>query len=639
MVIEEIELRNAKKIIDEDSDNKVIFTLLSRLNDSKNSKVERLYIYNSIKNKLSKFSYNDIENGIMLYCLTDYNCNVSSYNVEKAGEVARILASSKLSTDLKTIIEFFESLLEQDSKNGNGVVFTPQYIAEYIVKMMLSTIFSIKKTPSIIDPGCGCGIFLVTAAEIILNTTNKSIDTIIKDCIYGIDILEDNVRRCKLILKLLSAKHGGNFEIIQPNIICEDSLKVNWNKIFNIESFDCVIGNPPYVNPHDMDKETVNYLKKNFYSTQRGVFNIFYAFIEKGMSELNPEGILSYIIPNNFLTIKSAMRLREYLQKNLFIKSILDFGDNMVFKPVRTYNCIIQLNKKNNTCFDYHLLQKTDNVEKAMSNIYFDTMETNILDKNGWNLVDKKTHNNLQKIENQLVSVKNFIRTGIATLCDNAYIVEKDNIGYFKIINSEKIYIESDLIKPLYKVPDLKLYDNIEDAKRYIIFPYIKSKIGYKLLDEKIFLSNYPKTYECLKKQRDRLDCRDKGKGAYHGWYAYGRTQGLNKYGKKLLFPTFANKPKFMYVDNEDALFCNGYAVFENERYELDILSKVLNSKIMDYYISNTSYSIEGGYYCYQKKYVERFSLPCFSEDDLSFIRKASKDELDIYLWKLYELE
>ncbi len=639
MAIEEQELRQAKKFIRTNFDNKVDYTLLSRLNKSKYSKAERLSFYNSIKNKLSNFSCNDIENGIMLYCLSDYGCNTCSYDSKKNRDVTKILTSSQLPTDLETITEFFESLLEQDNKNENGIVFTPQYIAEYMINSMLLTISTNKKLPSVIDPGCGCGIFLIAVAEAILNTTDKSIDTIIEKCIYGVDIVEDNVRRCKLILKLLSAKHGGNFEMIHPNIICNDSLKIDWNKIFNLESFDCIIGNPPYVNPHNMNKETVNFLKNNFYSTQSGVFNIFYAFIEKGMKELNSEGILSYIIPNNFLTIKSALRLREYLQKNLYIKRILDFGANMVFKPVRTYNCIIQLSRKNNIVFDYNILPKVDNVESVIPNVIFDNMETHILDKNGWKLVDKKTHNNLQKIENQLVSIRDFIRTGIATLRDNVYIVEKDDNGYYKVINSEKIYIEPDLVKPLYKVPDLKLHNNIEEAKRYIIFPYIRTKSDYKLLDEKLFALNYPKTYECLKMQRYELDSRDKGKGASHGWYAYGRTQGLNKYGKKLLFPTFAHKPKFMYAENEDALFCNGYAVFENERYDLDILSKVLNSRLMDYYISNTSYSIEGGYYCYQKKYVERFSLPWFSEDELSFIRKASKDALDDFLWNLYDLE
>lgn len=639
MVVEEQNLRYAKKFIKTDFDNKVNNFLLSRLSKFKYSKAERMSFYNSIKNKLSDFSHDDIENGIMLYCLVDYGCNACSYDSEKNRNIARILASSHFPTDLETITEFFESLLEQDSKNENGIVFTPQYIAEYMINSMLSNVSTNKEMLSVIDPGCGCGIFLIAVAEAILNVTDKSIDTIIEKNIYGIDIVKENVKRCKLILKLLSAKHGGDFENIQPNIICEDSLKINWNKIFNLESFDCVIGNPPYVNPHDMNKETVKFLKNNFYSTQSGVFNIYYAFIEKGMKELSSKGILSYIIPNNFLTIKSALDLREYLQKNLFIKSILDFGDNMVFKPVRTYNCIIQLSKKNNLVFDYNVLPKVDNVESIISNTIFDNLETSILDKNGWKLVDKKTYNNLQKIENQFVPIGNFIRTGIATLRDNAYIVEKDNKGYYKIINSEKIYIEHDLVKPLYKVSDLKLYDNMEDAKRYIIFPYTRTKADYKLLNEKSFISKYPKTYKCLKMQRKDLDSRDKGKGARQGWYAYGRTQGLNKYGKKLLFPTFANKPKFMYAGSEEALFCNGYAVFENERYDLDILLKVLNSRLMDYYVSNTSYSIEGGYYCYQKKYVERFSLPWFSEEQLSFIRKASNDDLDDFLWDLYDLE
>lgn len=603
------------------------------------SKIKRLSLYSTIKNKMKSFSAEDIENGIMLYCLTQYGCNVQLYDSEVARTVASNLAQVELPTDLETVTELFEALLEEENKDENGIVFTPQYIAEYITNATFSNKKDAIKTASIIDPGCGCGIFLITAAEFILKISNKSIDSIIEDNIYGIDIMSNNVRRCKLIMKLLSAKHGGNYESIQPNIICEDSLKINWSDLFGVETFDFVIGNPPYVNSHSMSKDTIKFLKKNYSTTQNGVFNIFYAFIEKGMKELRLDGILSFIVPNNFLTIKSALELREYLQINSFIKSILDFGDNMVFKPVRTYNCIIQLSKEKKSTFECCVLPKIENIENIISNTTFNSMEIEMLDKNGWKLVDEKTHRNLRKIESQLISIKEFIRTGIATLRDSVYFVEKDDIGYYKIINSRKYYIESGLVKPIYKIPDLKLHDNIEDAKRYIIFPYVKSKTGYTLINENTFIVSFPKTYEYLLKQRNKLDARDKGKGAAQGWYAYGRTQGLNKYGQKLLFPTFANKPKFVYVDDEDALFCNGYAVFENEQYDLDVLMRILNSRLMEYYIFNTSYSIEGGYYCYQKKYVERFSLPYFSENELVFIRKASKVELDDYLWSLYGLE
>lgn len=603
------------------------------------SKSDRLNLYSEINRQLKQYSSTDVEDGVMFYCLNKIGCDSKRYSTESSKAVAQVLDASNLPTDLETIIELFEALLEEDNKDKNGIVFTPQYIAEYISSNIFSETNSIPNTVSVIDPACGCGIFLIAVAEYLLSKTNWSIDSIINNNIYGIDIVSDNVRRCKLIMTLLSAKHGGNYLDIKPNIICADSLDSNWNELFNITVFDYIVGNPPYVNPHDMSKETVKFLKNNYSTTQNGVFNIFYAFIEKGMKELHDEGMLSFIIPNNFLTIKSALKLREYLQSRLYVKRILDFGNNMVFRPVRTYNCIVQFDKRTRAQFEYYVLPKIEDIEGALSQVTFNTMSTDSLDKNSWKLVDEKTYRNLRKIESQPISIKKFIRTGIATLRDGVYLVERDNDGYYKQTDSGKYYIEDGLVKPIYKIPDLKLHDNLKDAKRYIIFPYVKTKSGYTLIDETEFSKLYPKTYSCLNMQREELDARDKGKGAAQAWYAYGRTQGLNKYGKKLLFPTFANKPKFMYVDDEDALFCNGYGVFENDRYDLDVLMKLLNSRLMDYYVSNTSYSIEGGYYCYQKKYVERFSLPCFSEDEIDFIRSASKEELDNYLWKLYGLE
>ena len=59
----------------------------------------------------------------------------------------------------------------------------------------------------------------------------------------------------------------------------------------------------------------------------------------------------------------------------------------------------------------------------------------------------------------------------------------------------------------------------------------------------------------------------------------------------------------------------------------------------MEYYVNNTSYSIEGGYYCYQKKYIERFSIPWLSDKQISDINNLSGKDLDNYLWELYELD
>ena len=79
-------------------------------------------------------------------------------------------------------------------------------------------------------------------------------------------------------------------------------------------------------------------------------------------------------------------------------------------------------------------------------------------------------------------------------------------------------------------------------------------------------------------------------------------------------------------------------SVFENDKYELGFLSKVLNSAIMDYYVQNTSYSIEGGYYCYQKKYIEKFSLPVFTKAEIEYVKERDQVDVDQFLIKKYGL-
>ena len=540
--------------------------------------------------------------------------------------------------DIEFIIEFFEALLEEENVIENGIVFTPEYIAEYIFNQ--AEIYNtIGGCPKVIDPGCGCGIFLVSAASIIHEKSGVPFKDVLSKSIYGIELDEDNARRCIIVLNLLPLIHGESNRGIRTNVSCRDSLKCDWGEIFGLESYDFIIGNPPYVNTHDMTKETARFLKKTFNTTKSGVYNIFYAFIEHAMQFLSPNGILSYIVPNNFLTIKSATELRKFIMETRSLHQVLDFANNMVFKPVRTYNCIIQLTKNPNDSFRYCVMDNADDIEAALNHLEFDTMPLEKLDANGWKLIDKATRKNIQVIEGQMMTIKDCIRTGIATLRDDVYMVEKDEIGFFKTVGGERIPVEDGLVKRLYKIPDLKGNADLKSICRYIIFPYVKGKSGFEIISEDVLKNSYPKTYSYLLSQKEVLDGRDKGKPNPVSWYAYGRTQGLNKYGVKLLFPTFANKPRFIYVDDEYALFCNGYAVFPNGYLDLDILRRILNSKIMAYYVRNTSYAIEGGYYCYQKKYIERFSIPYLSPEDQEKIRLLSDEELDIYLGKLYGVD
>jgi len=610
-------------------------------------KSNRLQYFQSICEKLTPFSKNDIENGITAHMVERFGYGPAN-NLSKKLQ-ARFISSKRavvdifyeagFPPDIETLIDFLEYLVADEDKAEKGIVFTPKYIADFIVEEALSEIVAWDNHYRIIDPSCGCGIFLISAIEFIHRKFNISIPDLINNNIFGIDILETNASRCELVLELFCLFNGIPNVVIHCNLKHEDSLSQDWNLLFGVEGFDFIIGNPPYVNPHDMSKETARFLKENFKTTKSGVFNIFYAFIEHSLKYINVNGYIEFIVPNNFLTIKAATQLRELLQDGKHICGILDFSHTMIFKPVRTYSCIIKLSKENTSDdFAYKILEATNDIEGQLKNIKYERMHFSSLNPNSWMLADNKIHENIRAIEQFPIKLKSFIRTGIATLRDGIYIVSKDGNTFYKNIDGSIYEIEANIVKPIYKIPALKNCTDIIEAEQFIIFPYKKGQGGYALIQEDELSMNYPSAYQYLLAMKPYLDKRDNGKPNGLAWYAYGRSQGLNKYGRKLMFPTFSSKPNFIYVEDENALFCNGYAVFENEYLPLPILERILNSMVMDYYVRNTSYAIEGGYYCYQKKFVERFSLPHLNDDEIQLLIHGNEDEVNKMLVKKYQL-
>lgn len=176
-------------------------------------------------------------------------------------------------------------------------------------------------------------------------------------------------------------------------------MKEDWCELFGKQTFHFIIGNPPYVNTHDMSKDTISLLKKNYKTTQKGTFNIFYAFIEQSMKFLSKSGMLGFIIPNNYLTITAAEDLRKYLVENKYLSKIIDFGENMIFAPVRTYNSLLFLKACGSESLTYATIKKSSDVKSALSKAEFLCMAIDDLDSSGWKLLDENERANIKKIE------------------------------------------------------------------------------------------------------------------------------------------------------------------------------------------------------------------------------------------------
>src|SRR5699024_5628870 len=170
--------------------------------------------------------------------------------------------------------------------------------------------------------------------------------------------------------------------------------------------------------------------------------------------------------------------------------------------------------------------------------------------------------------------------------------------------------------------------------KQYIIYPYsIDNQNRVSLIDHKSLKEYYPNTENFFNHVKKELLTRS-GNYQDDDWYKYGRSQSLNKFQPKIIFPTNTDKPKFKYY-SENALFYNGYAIFGIENHEnndelFEALCLILNSDIISDFMRLTSYYIGGGYISYQKKYLSRVKLPNLSKTDINLLLSVSDDKTKI---------
>jgi tRNA1(Val) A37 N6-methylase TrmN6 len=110
------------------------------------------------------------------------------------------------------------------------------------------------------------------------------------------------------------------------------------------KGFDIVIGNPPYVNVEKIDEKTKKILFEQ-YQTCKGRTDLYIAFIEGLLKQLNNSGYLSFIIPYSFTNQNYGTLLRKLLIEKHFITEIVDTSNYMVFESAVVKNIILSIQK------------------------------------------------------------------------------------------------------------------------------------------------------------------------------------------------------------------------------------------------------------------------------------------------------
>ncbi|MGL2694517.1 DUF7149 domain-containing protein [Helicobacter pylori] len=123
----------------------------------------------------------------------------------------------------------------------------------------------------------------------------------------------------------------------------------------NFLGFDCIIGNPPYIDYRKIDEKTKIFLSKFssvYKKSKEG--SIFVYFIERASKLIIKHGLISFINPIAYLCKPTDYGIRDYIDKNLKITMLIDLSNIKIFESASTYTCINifkRENKKNEILF------------------------------------------------------------------------------------------------------------------------------------------------------------------------------------------------------------------------------------------------------------------------------------------------
>lgn len=572
----------------------------------------------------------DINNSKWLKCyLSDVDYSV----VDKVN----IITDKKLS--LNELITIFEMLVPQSEKKEKGIVYTPEIITRYIVSNTLNC----DSIPTVLDPSCGCGAFLVAAIEYMHKKYSVSYSDIVSSYLYGVDVDSNAIDRVKSLLSLVVLMHAEE-EKCDFHFICANTLdKKTFSRLKKLckKGFDCIIGNPPYVRNKNMNDNTKSFLS-NWVSSSVGNVDLYIPFFEIGIKLLSDNGKLGYISPNSYLQGVNGRSLRKYFASEQHQVEIIDFRDSQVFENVTSYTCITLIDKSISTdVIKYFRLNEINTLEKHSFSEYH---YADFPDGKPWRMRESSIDEVIHKLESSGTPLSNWkIRNGLATLKNDIYFfspVKEDNKYYYREYNGKSYKIEKNVCIRVAKPNIIKSEAELEQKMEIAIFPYTHTDSTYQLIEESIFQSSFPETYKFLTEYKSILLNRDKGHGNYPAWYAYGRTQGMNNFGKKLLIPYISESPVAVLSLDPDVLFYCGYALLSEDIEELKILKVFLESGAFWYYIFHTSKPYSKGYMSFAKNYIVNFTIPELSEKEKEYLLGShTREELDEFVWGKYKKE
>lgn len=512
---------------------------------------------------------------------------------------------------------------KKNTIKSRGVIYTPLYISNYMIKNTISEDEVINNPYlKILDPACGKGNILIPVFNYLKNIFEDNIEIINrKNCIniskdgiaehiinnnlYGFDTDKGAIKNLHNKLQLFPGNINANHIVQRDFLLSEEK-----------NPYDFIIANPPYVGHKLIQNKNFIKLKDLYSEVFKNKSDISYCFIFKSIFDAVSGGKISIITSRYFMESCSGKDIRKQILKNCSIEKIVDFYGIRPFKDAGIDPVILFLNKGRCESNNIQVIKSNSKLINDKTNSlnldFYDKfiVKQSELNEETWILKKAEEMEILRKIKKySTYSLDDVCKCyqGIITGCDRAFILDRST--------AEKNKIEKNLLRRWIK--------NSCISKNKILF-----KDKYIIYSDDISnMEDYPYSISYIRKYKDKLLSRRECRKGIRKWYElqWGRKKKLFE-GRKIVFPYKSEKNKFA-IDCGSYFSADIYALEINEGYNIsyEYLAMILNSKVYDFYFKSFAKKLGRNLYEYYPNTLLKLRLFDFNKIKIKYEEELYK--------------
>lgn len=405
------------------------------------------------------------------------------------------------------------------------------------------------------------------------------------------------------------SRTGGFGRLLDPTAIQERGY----------EGFDCIIGNPPYIRVQELKEwapDECEYYKGRYKSAAKGNYDIYVVFTERALQLLAPDGLLGFIMPHRFWQAKYGAGLRKLIGDGKYLKAVVDFKQEQVFRGATTYTAIHIISKSSATNgVEYAAITKLVDgvvqmgaIEAGKPFAGTEQWHSTHPGAGNWSFVAEadRIATLIADSGTQPLSSVARLAQGIKTSADKVFVV--DLVGKSRSharIRSAETGMEHNLewrsLRPLIKSEHMKSFQ-IEESKKYLLFPYLRSNGKYETIPTDMWIADLPSTWAYLNEVKEVLQARERGRMRdREDWFGYIYPKNFEVLSQpKLCIPDMSEHMQVCVDEKGEYIFsggaAGGNAIVPHDPANLLFLAGLLNSSLIETSLRQTGTKFRGGY-------------------------------------------